>query len=459
MSKLRPILILVILALTVSPVMAQYAFDFEIPAQGAVAGLVELTSYHNLVINTGTVSDTYEVNLVKELPADWVNSLCEGTLCYPPFVTQITFTLAPGDTTELLVDITPLTNLGSGSSIITLSSQGQPSLSITRKFTVVTPGLDVLLIDGDGGAAYETYYQDAITAQGLTYGRWDRDAIGSLGATELAAFPTVVWLGGDNSAAMTGEDLAPLQTYLQQGGDVIMSGQNLARDFCSPGGAQYSPANCALFNSIMGVDFINDNTNDASVAGLTGDPVAAGMSLNLSGGSSANANTSPDEITPTGGGIASIQYSPGKIAAVRSSYNLGRSYFMGFGFENISSSSNRSTLLANILTWLQQEVSATPDPVPSLLVGTPVAAPNPFNPRTHIRFAVGGERSVPGSVTVYDLTGRRIKELHNGSFAPGRVDIPWDGTDVHGTVVAGGIYLTRIILNGQTETLKITLAK
>ncbi len=459
MKKSCAALVLMFALLGITQVQAQYAFEFEVPDQGAVAGLVELTSFHNLVINTGTVSDTYEVNVVKNLPPDWVNSLCEGTLCYPPFVTQITFTLAPGDTTELLVDITPLTNLGSGTSTVTLSSQGQPGLSVTREFSVVTPGLDVLLVDGDGNDSYETYYEDALTAQGLSYGRWNRSTAGTLSSSDLAPFPTILWLVGSNSAAFTPADLAAMQSHLLQGGDLIMSGQNLARDFCSPGGAQYSADNRTLFNSVLGVDYSADDTNDDTITGIVGDPVAAGMSMSLSGGSGASANTSPDEITAVSAGAASIQYSAGSTAAVRSSYNQGRSYFMGFGFENISSSADRQSLLGNIMTWLQQSVSATPGTVPTLFAAAPVAAPNPFNPRTHIRFEVGGNRTVSGSVTVYDLTGRRIRELRNGSFAPGPFDVPWDGTDQRGAVVAGGLYLTRIVLDGQAKILKLTLAK
>ncbi len=459
MRKMRPLLCALLMAVTALPAWAQYDFQFEVPDQGAVAGLSQLTSFDNLVINTGTLEDTYSVTVVKNMPPDWVGSLCQGTLCYPPFVTEITFTLAPGDTTDLLMDITPLTDLASGTAVLTLASQGDPALSVTREFTVVTPGLNVLLVDGDGGATYETWYEEALDGLGLTYGRWDRTAVGGLDAAELASFPTTVWLAGDNSGALDPNDLASLRSYLQQGGDLVLGGQNLARDFCSPGGAWYSTTVRAEFKNTLGADFATDDAGDDTAVGVAGDPVAAGLSLTLSGGSGASHNTSPDEILPVSAGTVSIRYASGGGGAVTSSYNLGRSYFMAFGFENISSATTRRNLLDNIMTWLSQDVSAAPEQLPTLFATVPRAAPNPFNPRTHIRFSVGGEHEVPGSVAVYDLRGRRLRDLQTGSFAPGPVDLTWDGKDDAGAVAGAGMYLARIVLDGQSRTLKLTLAK
>lgn len=458
MKRLTFVLILMA-ALAALPALGQYAFQFEVPDQGAVSDLVQLHSFHNLVINTGSTSDTYTVSIVKQMPGDWVGSLCEGVLCYPPFVTDITFTLAPGDTTELLMDITPLTNTGTGTSTLTLSSQGNPALSETRVFSVVTPGLDALVVDASGGMGYGSYYTSALGGLGLSSGLWEADKSGALDASELASFGTVIWAAGSNPDAFTATDLSNLQTYLEAGGDAILSGQDLARHFCSATGAQYSPDAKARFNSVLGVTWLADDTADDTLDGLSGDPVAAGMSFSLAGGTGAGANTSPDRILDTGAGAPSIQYSAGYIAAVRSSWNLGRSYFMGFGFENISTDADRQALMGNILTWLQGSVSATPGLVPSVFASAPVAAPNPFNPRTRIHFTVGGSQSVAGDVTVYDVMGRRVRDLFQGHFQVGPVNLAWDGRDDRGAIVSGGLYLVRLKLADETRSLKIVLAK
>ncbi|MBU2500371.1 hypothetical protein KJ682_03470 [bacterium] len=439
--------------------LAQYGFTVDVPHQGAVADLVQLHSFHNTVTNTGSVADTYEVVIARDLPGDWIASLCEGTICYPPHLSVITFTLDPGEFTQLLVDITPLTDQGEGSASVTITSQGQPALSEQFAFTVLSSGLDVLLVDADGGLGYETYYQGALTAAGKTFGTWDRDLFGVLAAEELGGFGTIVYALGSGSAGLTPADLPALQDLLQAGGQVVVSGQNVVRDFCSAGGVHYSAANRLWFRNVLGVDYVLDDADDSTVSGVIGDPVAGGLALAINGGTGANDNTVQDEIAPVGPGAASLEYSPGRAAAVRASYGQGRSYVMGFGFEGISSDASRNDLLARIFTWMAQQVSGAPGPVSGLFVRTPVVAPNPFNPLTHLMFEVGGDTPVPGSVAIFDLRGRLVADLFSGAFYPGPQDLVWNGRDRNGRIAGGGLYLARIRVADQVRTVKLTLAK
>jgi len=66
------------------------------------------------------------------------------------------------------------------------------------------------------------------------------------------------------------------------------------------------------------------------------------------------------------------------------------------------------------------------------------AAPNPFDQSTNIQFALpsAGETRV----TVYDVAGRRVREIHNGWLPAGRYTMPWDGRGASGKPVAAGVY-------------------
>ena len=66
------------------------------------------------------------------------------------------------------------------------------------------------------------------------------------------------------------------------------------------------------------------------------------------------------------------------------------------------------------------------------------AAPNPFEQSTVVQFSLpsGGKTSV----AVFDVAGRRVRELHNGYLPSGRHTMPWDGLDVQGRPVAVGVY-------------------
>ncbi len=83
--------------------------------------------------------------------------------------------------------------------------------------------------------------------------------------------------------------------------------------------------------------------------------------------------------------------------------------------------------------------------------------PNPFNPSTVIAFdlAVGGEVTL----SIYDVTGRRVRHLLNRSLPAGSHKVAWDGTDGKGRQAAGGVYLYRIEAGQFTQTRRMVLLK
>ncbi|MBK6733382.1 MAG: T9SS type A sorting domain-containing protein [bacterium] len=85
------------------------------------------------------------------------------------------------------------------------------------------------------------------------------------------------------------------------------------------------------------------------------------------------------------------------------------------------------------------------------------ATPNPFNPRTTLRFSL----SRPGEVTldVYDLSGRRLRTLVSGSLPAGEHVAEWDGCDERGLAAASGVYLMQLRGRDFAETIEATLVR
>jgi hypothetical protein len=79
--------------------------------------------------------------------------------------------------------------------------------------------------------------------------------------------------------------------------------------------------------------------------------------------------------------------------------------------------------------------------------------PNPFNPTTHISFEVTSEQEV--KIIVYDLLGRRVRELADKCFTPGVHQVSWDAKDDYGREVASGAYIYRVIAGKHIETRKM----
>lgn len=84
---------------------------------------------------------------------------------------------------------------------------------------------------------------------------------------------------------------------------------------------------------------------------------------------------------------------------------------------------------------------ATPPAVPSG-VALRQNYPNPFNPRTTIRYTLPRAERV--QLRVFDVQGRLVATLRNGSEPAGERRVEWDGRDGQGQPVASGVYLYRL---------------
>jgi FlgD Ig-like domain len=440
--------------------LADYAFDFDAPDQGAISDVGIFGSFHTSITNTGSSDDVITITMVKYVPTAWNFgvSMCVDGLCYSPLYLEHTMDLASGELTYLDVDITPL-DVGSGMVGITVTSQGNPGLSVTKEFTVVTTGLDVLLVAGDNDQGGDSWYHNALTNAGKTVGTWKRQEMGSMTNMEISGFPTVVWATGTVDGGLDSDDFAALAYYVQHGGNLFLSGQKLAYESCDPGSPYYSPSAKDWFNTILKTDYAGPENTAVTAAGPSGDLVTGGINFNLNGGSGANNNLNMNALTTLTGGTTSLRYNTANTAAVRTSYGTGKIFFCGFAYEGISFSGSRNGLMNQILAWFAGELSPVGDMVSPLLASVPYATPNPFNPQTSIRFEVGGSRDVSAEVVIYNLKGQSVRNLFQGAVSPGPQNMIWNGRGDDGQNLATGIYLARVQLEDQSETVKMTLVK
>ena len=84
-------------------------------------------------------------------------------------------------------------------------------------------------------------------------------------------------------------------------------------------------------------------------------------------------------------------------------------------------------------------------------------APNPFNPRTTIRYSL--PQATPVRLSIYDLQGRLVRGLVNESRPAGEWSAEWDGRDDSGRAVASGSYVVRLVTDQGVRSSKVTLAK
>jgi len=83
--------------------------------------------------------------------------------------------------------------------------------------------------------------------------------------------------------------------------------------------------------------------------------------------------------------------------------------------------------------------------------------PNPFNAQTTLAFTMPSESMA--TLAVYDITGRKVRELLAGDMRAGRHCVLWDGTDGDGVSVGSGLYFSRLSAGGEVATGRMLFVK
>ena len=81
--------------------------------------------------------------------------------------------------------------------------------------------------------------------------------------------------------------------------------------------------------------------------------------------------------------------------------------------------------------------------------------PNPFNPAVVIPLDLATD-AAGVSLTVYDVLGRRVRQVWDGSLGAGTHRFVWDGRDEAGRAVAAGVYFYKVEVDGRVEAKTTT---
>lgn len=85
--------------------------------------------------------------------------------------------------------------------------------------------------------------------------------------------------------------------------------------------------------------------------------------------------------------------------------------------------------------------------------------PNPFNPSTRIVYAVPSGVEGRVNLDVFDVRGRRVRQLVSDRPSTGQVAVVWDGRDDNGRELSSGAYFYRLVAGQTTLTRQMTLLK
>jgi hypothetical protein len=83
--------------------------------------------------------------------------------------------------------------------------------------------------------------------------------------------------------------------------------------------------------------------------------------------------------------------------------------------------------------------------------------PNPFNPETRISYSLPKAGNV--EIAIYNMMGRSVRRLKNGTQQAGTYEVIWDGRDDRGMSLGSGMYLVRLKSGEFSSMRKVLLMK
>lgn len=420
----------------VSSVSPEFGFHSGL-IDGAAQAIVSPSSGENIYIveltNVGTTDDTYVIELDSDWPTSWLYSVeQQGGVSNP---SEISVSLQSFQSTFLIVRVNPNGAPGSAQFSLNITSQGDAGLQSQLSWRLMA-GLDVLVIDADGGDTYETYYAEALAAAddhvNVVWGWWDAH-LDDVDVSLFDGVDAVIWFTGD----LWQETLSPIdqlnvQDYLDNGGNLLLTGQGIGFDM----------RNDQLFTDYIHASYLRNFPIGSSITGTPG--LFGDQAFAIVSGTGANNQSRQSSILPRDDEATLIfqydQQYQGETQYAGVTVNNGtyRLMYMAFGFEAIATEAARNTVMQRAVEWLLG-VSASPKAPEAMPTEFSLAQnyPNPFNPETTIPFALPMRANV--KLSVFDLLGREVATLINGNMEAGSHTISFNGNDL-----SSGVYFYRL---------------
>ena len=207
-------------------------------------------------------------------------------LCNDPYVTIMASSsdypdIPPNNTGSSLVpyQFNVHSNCPNGHMIeFVLEVTGLGPYSASDTFQIMVGRRAVLLVDDDAGASYDTFFVSALNSVGILYDVWNYKSLGSPSDSALSLHKAVVWTTGEdfgvigNPSTLTPQDQANLKNYLDNGGKLFLSSQDLLFD---------NDPNDFIINYLHVAGHTDDQVVNA-IAGVTDDTISDGIAFSLS---------------------------------------------------------------------------------------------------------------------------------------------------------------------------------
>lgn len=419
-----------------------------------VASNTTIANYSAKIYNMGLMEDTYGIDLSLQGPSGWSAEYTTSNGTFP-VGTIDSVTVDSGDSTTITVSLNPNGIDGAGKAILHFVSANNSGVSDNISFRMVTEtGLNILVIDATD-YLYESYITTALDKTSESYGVVFHNALQTPGVN-VSNFRMIIWSGANTIPAFYPEEVAVLQNFLDNGGNLFITGQDIGNDiFGTNPQSQFAQS---FYTNYLHANFVNNSSLFFLVNGYTGDPITDGINFVIN-----NLYTRSPEIISAGDSLATpiLKYMTGpNVAGIRAATPVYKVVYLGIGFEQITDEPDRDSILVRSIRWFNQ-VPTSIDDRPAVQLSFKLGSnyPNPFNPETIIHYTLDNPTPEATQLIIFNSLGQSVRQLVNEKQASGNYQIIWDGKDDGGRPAASGVYYYQLSSGQKKAVQKMILLR
>ncbi len=405
-----------------------------------------------VIHNIGVQNDIYDLDLSFNGPSGWNLEYTDQNGTYPMGQTD-SVEVASGDSTMVTVHVNPSGVNGYGVTNLNYTSRISPSNhgSVELK-NVTTTGVNVLVIDANE-SEYEAYVDSSVQRVYTgSYGIVSRNSLLNPDA-DLSHFYTIIWTAGTTKPVFYQQDVDALQSYLDAGGNLLISGQDIGSDIFKPTGQSQFAQD--FYQNYLHADFVKDTANGFVINGISGDPIGEGLTFVLYSTiharshdqiSAHDADATPFLQAGTSGSI---------IVGLRADPTGYRVVYSSVGLEQMPAIV-RDSVTARSIRWLMENVVVgTNQDGFEIQPGTYSLGqnyPNPFNPTTRIKYSI--PEASHTSLKIYDILGNEVADLVNQDKQAGTYQVEFNAASL-----SSGVYFYKLTSGSFIQTKKMIVLK
>lgn len=416
------------------------------------------SSFNSTITSLIASSQDFNITLTANHPADWSASFTIDGNTYP---SSATINFGATAAKNITIDVTPGTTPAVGDYTISVDKAGGPGGCGISQLTKVIGNVTDLIITNDGSFGNQQAYDwTSLYEDGLNYAgnsKWAVadpptfiEAINANALSGAGVVNNIYFNMGWTFPSFTDENVAALSTFLDNGGNMFIAGQDIGWDTWVTTGdpkGNGTPATQSFYTNYLQTKYLNDgSTVSTSIVANTSDDVFGGLSnsaiTNPYGlDDNSNPNQYPEEIQPDPANPNVANVSPifsyntagGVTGGVKVWTGVYKIVYLGIGLEQIGDVNVKNEFVKLSHDWFYGLVGIEEFDNGMNALGLGQNYPNPSDEYTIIPLTPQNHQS---KIEIIDVLGRVVI---NQTIEPGTKLI-----NVNTSQLKEGIYLYRI---------------